>query len=159
MASPTWWTWVWVNSRSWWWTGRPGVLRFMGSQRVRHDWATELNWIWLSAWVFAPMIQNSTCHEIKAGSNLWSIFQTKICWVSLKQLTWRSVVRDLMCYPKSVWPITTQKPIKRQGWWRGKFALFQRPANGRRADSCPKVNSPDTDNHWARPLKRSLKGI
>ena len=44
MASPTWWMWVWVNSRSWWWRGRPGVLRFMGSQRVRHDWATELNW-------------------------------------------------------------------------------------------------------------------
>ena len=44
IASPTQWTWVWVNSGSWWWTGRPGVLRFMGSQRVRHDWATELNW-------------------------------------------------------------------------------------------------------------------
>ena len=44
MASLTWWTWVWVNSGSWWWTGRPGVLRFMGSQRVGHDWATELNW-------------------------------------------------------------------------------------------------------------------
>ena len=44
MASPTQWTWVWVNSRSWWWTGRPGVLRFMGSQRVGHDWVTELNW-------------------------------------------------------------------------------------------------------------------
>ena len=43
MASPTQWTWVWVDSRSSWWTGRPGVLRFMGSQRVRHDW-TELNW-------------------------------------------------------------------------------------------------------------------
>ena len=42
MASLTQWTWVWVNSRSWWWTGRPGVLQFMGSQRVRHDWATEL---------------------------------------------------------------------------------------------------------------------
>jgi len=39
-----WWTWVWVNSRSWWWTGRPGVLQFTGSQRVGHDWATELNW-------------------------------------------------------------------------------------------------------------------
>ena len=38
------WTWVWVNSGSWWWTGRPGVLRFMGSQRVGHNWATELNW-------------------------------------------------------------------------------------------------------------------
>ena len=45
MASPTRWAWVWVNSRSLWWTGRPGVLRFMGLQRVRHDWATELNWV------------------------------------------------------------------------------------------------------------------
>ena len=44
MASLTWWTWVWVNSRSWWWTGRPGVLWFMGLQRVGYDWATELNW-------------------------------------------------------------------------------------------------------------------
>ena len=44
MASLTWWTWVWVSSRSWWWTGRPGVLQSMGLQRVRHDWATELNW-------------------------------------------------------------------------------------------------------------------
>ena len=42
--SPTQWTWAWVDSGSWWWTGRPSVLRFMGSQRVRHDWATELNW-------------------------------------------------------------------------------------------------------------------
>ena len=44
MSSPTRCTWVWVNSGSWWWTGRSGVLRFMGSQRVRHDWVTELNW-------------------------------------------------------------------------------------------------------------------
>ena len=42
MASLTRWTWVSVNSGSWWWTGRPGVLRFMGSQRVGHDWATDL---------------------------------------------------------------------------------------------------------------------
>ena len=44
MASPTQWTWVWVDSGSWWWTGRPALLRFMGSQRVGHDWVTELNW-------------------------------------------------------------------------------------------------------------------
>ena len=44
MASPTQWTGVWVDSGSWWWTGRPGELRFMVSQRVGHDWATELNW-------------------------------------------------------------------------------------------------------------------
>ena len=42
-ASLTQWTWIWVNSGSWWWTGRPGVLWFMGSQRVGHDWVTELN--------------------------------------------------------------------------------------------------------------------
>ena len=56
MASPTRWTWVWVNSGSWWWTGRPGMLRFMGSQRVWHDWATELNWTIVSVpqslWLF-----------------------------------------------------------------------------------------------------------
>ena len=44
MASSTQWMWVWVNSRSWWWTGRPGMLWFMGSQRVGQDWVTELNW-------------------------------------------------------------------------------------------------------------------
>ena len=45
MASLTLWTWVWVGSGNWWWTGRPGVLQFMGLQRVLHDLATELNWI------------------------------------------------------------------------------------------------------------------
>ena len=44
MASLTQWTWVWVNSGSWWWTGRPGVLQSMEPQRVRHDWVTELSW-------------------------------------------------------------------------------------------------------------------
>ena len=44
VASLVQWTWVWVNSRSWWWTGNPGVLQSMGSQRVRQDWLTELNW-------------------------------------------------------------------------------------------------------------------
>ena len=44
MASPTQWTWIWVDSRSWWWTGRPGVLWFMALQRVGHNWVTELNW-------------------------------------------------------------------------------------------------------------------
>ena len=44
MASLTQWTWVWVNSGSWWWTGSPGMLQFIGSQGVGLDWATELNW-------------------------------------------------------------------------------------------------------------------
>ena len=46
MASPTQSTWVWASSKSWWWTGKPGLLQsVMGWQRVRHNWATELNWI------------------------------------------------------------------------------------------------------------------
>ena len=45
MASPTQWTWVWVDSWSWWWIVRPSVLWFMGLQRVGHDWVTELNWL------------------------------------------------------------------------------------------------------------------
>ena len=44
MVSLTWWTWVWASSKSWWWTGKTGVLQSMGSQRVRHNWVTELNW-------------------------------------------------------------------------------------------------------------------
>ena len=44
MVSLTQWTWVWVNSRSWWWIGRPGMLQSMGLQGVGHDWVTELNW-------------------------------------------------------------------------------------------------------------------
>ena len=45
IASPTRWTWVWASSRSWWGTGKPGVLQYMGSQRVGHDWVAELKWI------------------------------------------------------------------------------------------------------------------
>ena len=62
MASPTQWTWVWVDSGSWWWTGRPGVLRFMGSQGVRHDWATELNWTEL-VYVFVTVLGLRGCSQ------------------------------------------------------------------------------------------------
>ena len=44
IASLMWWIWIWLGSRSWWWTGKPGMLQSLRSQRVRHDWATELNW-------------------------------------------------------------------------------------------------------------------
>ena len=60
MASPTQWTWVWVNCGSWWWTGRPGVLRFMGLQRVGHDWATELtDWQVPKIQLWAHYLHNS----------------------------------------------------------------------------------------------------
>ena len=59
MASPTLCTWVWVNSGSWWWTGRPGVLQFTWLRRVGHDWATELNWInskWIKYYLYIKVI-------------------------------------------------------------------------------------------------------
>ena len=76
MASRTRWTWVWVNSGRWWWTGRPGLLRFLGSQRVGHDWATELywttmkvepSWMVLMPWVRWPFTSClSTCGNTKS---------------------------------------------------------------------------------------------
>ena len=62
MALLTQWTWVWMNSGSWWWTGRPGVLRFMGSQRVRHNWETELNWTDWLLWEYWQIIRN--CYQV-----------------------------------------------------------------------------------------------
>ena len=55
MASPTQWAGVWVDSGSLWWTGRPGVLQFMGLQRVGHDWVTELNWTELNHYIVAQL--------------------------------------------------------------------------------------------------------
>ena len=64
MTSLTQWTWVWVNSSSWWWTGRPSVLQFMGSQRIRHDWAAKLKSSWflgkiklkVCLWIFSAFL-------------------------------------------------------------------------------------------------------
>ena len=81
MASPTRCTWVWVNSGSWWWTGRPGVLRFMGSQRVGHDWATELNWAKIERQIFTvgvlkelsvPWGRQSLFRRLKRSWSIWN---------------------------------------------------------------------------------------
>ena len=69
MASPTQWAWVWVNSRSWSWTGRPGVLQFMGSQRVGHSWATELNWTQLNTTAGELF---KSLNDYKSGKQNWS---------------------------------------------------------------------------------------
>ena len=84
MALLTQWTWVGVNSGSWWWTGRLGVLQFMGSQRVGHDWATELNW-----------------------KPTWLIFhKLSKCWFKWSPWIWKSDIQAL--YVK--WLSTTNLP-------------------------------------------------
>ena len=94
MASPTQWTWVWVNSGSWWWTGRPGVMQFMGSQRVGHDWATELNWTELKQSLSQPG-QEVKCFEgnkdhMARGRHLSSLWcqQHRLWWNSRSELRW-----------------------------------------------------------------------
>ena len=71
VASPTQWTWVWVNCGSWWWTGRPGELQSIGLQRVGHDWVTELNWMFI--FVSDPLEEEIAIH--------FSKFAWKIPWI------------------------------------------------------------------------------
>ena len=90
MASLTQWTWVWVDSGSWWWTRRPGVLWFMGSQTVVHDWATELNW---------TEVLSKGCHS--QGLVVSSVNHTQVihpdCWNQMQTFTFRGFV-VLFCF-------------------------------------------------------------
>ena len=90
MASPILWMWVWVNSRSWWWTGRPGVLQFMGSQRVEHSWATELNQnLWMHKHGVVSGDPGRLCRKVSANSTL----QAELVVSSTKGLLGNTPVR------------------------------------------------------------------
>ena len=71
---------VWVNSGSWWWMGRPGMLQFVGSQRVRHDWATELNWMILCCVleVAKRVDLRSSHHKKKTVTIMWWMLTTLV---------------------------------------------------------------------------------
>ena len=78
MTSLTLWTWVWAISGIWWWTGKAGMLRFMGLQRVRHDWATVLNWkyVWkgIQKYNFRWLPLKKVCFEMEqVFCNLWKM--------------------------------------------------------------------------------------
>ena len=83
IASPTQWTWIWVNSSSWWWTGRPGVLQSIGLQSVGHDWVTELKWKLTP--IRSPVFQN-TYNWKSRGTRVTMFFCTychlchQMCW-------------------------------------------------------------------------------
>ena len=84
MASPTRWMWVWVNSGNWWWTGRPGVLRFMGSKRVGHDWVTELKW--------TECVESSMSSHVLLLRFFWLANNFSIAWIY-----------QILFYPLSIW--------------------------------------------------------
>ena len=81
-------TWVWVDSGSWWWTGRPGVLWFMGSQRVGHDWATELNCTVFCQKLFLHLLRWS--HGFCSSVYWYDVSHWLICgyWKILAFLGW-----------------------------------------------------------------------
>ena len=78
MASLTRWAWVWVNSGSWWWTGRPGVPQFMGSQRVGHDWATERNWLNCSSCLYS--LEKRTLSNIRYENSFFHFVEEKFTY-------------------------------------------------------------------------------
>ena len=81
MASPTQWTWVWASSRSWWWTGKPGMLQSMGSQKVRHDWVTEKKWMkpleskFFKNHLLVPLIWPGRIHTPGKALARWNVNQ------------------------------------------------------------------------------------
>ena len=84
MASPTWWTWVWASSRSWWWTGKPGMLHSMGSQRAGRDWATELNWTLLCVCV---------CVCVSCSVVSYSLWSHRL-WLARPLCPWNSLGKN-----------------------------------------------------------------
>ena len=106
MASPTGWTWVWASSGSWWWTGKPGVLQSMGSQRVGHDWATELIPIYIPitcVWGFPFLyILTNTCYLLSFYNRHFDREGGDISlWFRLT-FPWQWVIFDL--FPYGYWP-------------------------------------------------------
>ena len=115
MASLTQWTWVWTSSGSWWWTGKPGVLQPIGSQRVEHDWVTELNWTelryhgWYLNWIEFPFndthwIQLNEFNEIQ-----WVSVQWYLNWAEFHgynhHLQWFWSPRKIVCHCFHCFPI------------------------------------------------------
>ena len=118
MASPTQWTWVWVDSGSWWWTGRPSVLQFVGSQRVGHDWATELNWdsILRSRDITLPtkvrLVKAMVFPVVMYGCESWTIKEAECRRIDVFELwCWRRLLSPLDC--KEIQPV---HPKGDQSW-------------------------------------------
>ena len=81
MASPTQWTWVWVDSGSWWWTGRPGILQSVGSWRGRHYWVTELNWVQWRNLSFLTVLFSSLPNPTSIFHYPLSLANFKVYWI------------------------------------------------------------------------------
>ena len=118
MASPTQWTRAWVNSGSWWWRGRPGMLQSMGSQRVGHDWATEPNWTTVEV-----------AFSCEKSLTIFSQLKGSFC-VPLLQGGW---VPSLMGEPRS---------------WMPQVRLGRSKNKQKRSPELPCWKTPPGSKHW-----------
>ena len=146
MASPTQWTWVWVNSGCWWWTGMLGVLWFMGSQRAGQDWATELKWI-SSPW-------SSNLDEL-----LWFLYSCLRWFLSCSFLVWLcAAVLSLVWLSMIPWTVACQAPLSmefsRQEYWSG--SPF--PSPGDLPEARIKPMSPTSPAFQVNSLSLSQRG-
>ena len=107
MALPTQWAWIWVNSGSWWWTGRPGVLQCVGSQRVGHDWATELNWpLKEEKGIRSTLVSDKTISLLSKVSTTWKL-STNIPRAHYDRAGWQFAIAavapaNLLCVTRSL---------------------------------------------------------
>ena len=110
MASPTLWTWVWVSSGSCWWTGKPGMLQSTGSQRIGHNWVTELNW-WCLYGAGFPLILFFLNFLLEYS---WFLFLLEYSWLGFPH---SSVGKE------SAWNLGDLRSIPRSGRfpWRRKW--------------------------------------
>ena len=122
MASPTQWTWVWVNSGSWWGTGRTSALQSVGSQRVGHDWVTELNWI-----LYPPMgIITMSCRKSVVSCNtqnaVFSLVFPELCFSVIssretKWFSWSEALSVSVCFCAAVFCGHLNLAVRLQGPW------------------------------------------
>ena len=137
MASRTRWTWVWVNSGRWWWIGRPGVLWFMGLQRVGHDWAAELNYplTWregyhtaLQSIIFTLSLCHQEVHHVQKCNKslfdwwdgLWTFESVFSEYNSQKQL-WK-YLKVLSSFSLTSWLILNKLFLSFFNWWTWRGA-------------------------------------
>ena len=116
MASPTRWTWVWTSSGSWWWTGKPGMLQFMGSQRAGHDLVTELNWICccfsvLQLCLRVLQILYVSCFTFSSVQSLRCVWLFATPWITARQASLSITNSQSLLKLMPIESVTPSKPL------------------------------------------------
>ena len=118
-----------MNSGSWWWTGRPGVLQFMGSQRVGHDWATELNWTEVSFLQISQMsLYLGNCNSPTTETGLGGVYLIMLPYFLLSKDT-SGCHYLFICVIIRLWAISTTKGWITWGQGPSVFSLIIHPVS------------------------------